>query len=211
MDIVISLIGVFFLLPLLILFSIFIKVVSPGPVLFKQNRVGYGEKLFSIFKFRTMKHNADISEHRKYLSELIKSDENDKDCRKPMTKLTNDSQIIPFGKILRLSGIDELPQLFNVLLGDMSLIGPRPAIPYEVEEYNYWYFDRFDTLPGITGLWQVSGKNRLTFKEMIRLDVRYVRNLSFWMDLKILLLTPRTIFIQIKDGLINRSHKKGGD
>ena len=118
-----------------------------------------------------------------------------------MAKLDADNpQIIPFGRILRKLCLDEFPQLINVLCGDMSLVGPRPPIPYEVEEYLRWHKGRFDTVPGMTGLWQVSGKNRLTFKEMVRLDIRYSKNLSFLSDLKILMMTPIAIFSELKYG-----------
>ena len=109
-----------------------------------------------------------------------------------------DPQIIPFGRFLRNTCLDELPQLINVLRGEMSLVGPRPPIPYEVKEYLRWHNGRFDIVPGMTGLWQVSGKNGLTFKEMIRLDIRYTRNISLWLDLKILFKTPMAIFNQFK-------------
>ena len=116
-----------------------------------------------------------------------------------MTKLDNrgDSRLIPFGAILRASGLDELPQLINVLRGDMSIVGPRPCTPYESEEYQAWHRERFDSLPGLTGLWQVSGKNRTTFNEMMRLDIRYVRSKSLWMDFKIIVLTFPTLLQQI--------------
>jgi len=185
--------------PLLVLAALMIKIVSSGPVFFKQRRVGYGGRVFTLYKFRTMKVHADTSSHRRYLAELIRDTAGEKETGKPMVKL-DDPQIIPFfGKILRATCIDELPQLINVFLGDMSLVGPRPPIPYEVEEYVTWYTGRFDAVPGMTGLWQVSGKNRLTFKDMARLDIRYARQMSFALDLKILLLTPLAIFYQIKD------------
>ena len=195
LDIFGSFFGLIMLAPLFLVIAILIKIVSPGPVFFKQTRIGYGAKEFNFWKLRTMKVNADTSSHQKYLCELI--NEEDEDCEKetkPMTKLDGDNpNIIPFGHFLRSSCLDELPQLINVLLGDMSLVGPRPPIPYEVEEYLIWHKDRFDGLPGMTGLWQVSGKNRLTFKEMIRLDIQYERQMSLLTDLKILLMTPFAI------------------
>ena len=202
MDTVASLLGLILLLPLFLCIAIYIKTVSPGPILFKQKRVGRGGKLFDCYKFRTMKPNADSTMHQRYLEALIKG--NNSDSQPKMIKLLGEPQIIPFGNVLRESGLDELPQLFNVLLGDMSLIGPRPPIPYEVKEYKTWYRDRFDVLPGITGLWQVSGKNRLTFNEMMRLDIAYARNVTLLGDLKIILLTPYAVFAQFKDYL----HKK---
>ena len=195
LDIFGSFLGLIILSPLFLLIAISIKIVSPGPVFFKQTRIGYGAKEFNFWKFRTMKANADSSVHQEYLCELInEEDEDGEQSVKPMTKLDCDNpNIIPFGHFLRNSCLDELPQLINVLLGDMSLVGPRPPIPYEVEEYLIWHKNRFDGLPGMTGLWQISGKNRLTFKEMIRLDIQYERQMSLITDLKILLMTPSAI------------------
>ncbi|NIR48082.1 sugar transferase [candidate division KSB1 bacterium] len=142
-----------------------------------------------------MKVNADTSTHQSHLTDLMGSD-------KPLTKLDlkEDSRIIRFGKIFRQSGLDELPQIINILRGEMSLIGPRPCLPYEVESYLQWQKRRFDVLPGITGLWQVNGKNRTTFTEMMRLDMRYARELSFWLDAKIMFKTIPAIIRQIQDG-----------
>lgn len=204
MDAVVSLLGLILLLPLFLCIALYIRIVSPGPILFKQKRVGRGGKLFDCYKFRTMKPDADTSTHRKYLESLIKGDSHN-DSQARMVKLVDEPQIIPFGNLLRESGLDELPQLFNVFLGDMSLIGPRPPIPYEVKEYKIWYRDRFDVLPGITGLWQVSGKNRLTFNEMMRLDITYARNVTLLGDLKIILLTPYAVYSQFKDYLCKKS------
>ena len=177
-----------FLSPLFALIAFFIKIVSPGPVFYRQERIGYQRRRFTFWKFRTMHVKNDAAGHEQYLAQLIGSDA-------PMTKLDDgrDQRIIPFGKALRYSCLDELPQLINVLLGDMSLVGPRPCLPYEAEEYLQWHARRFDIVPGMTGLWQVSGKNRLTFKEMIRLDIRYSRAMSFLMDAKILLRTGPAI------------------
>ena len=186
--------------PVFLLMAIFIKTMSPdGPVFFKQERIGYGGKPFMFWKFRTMNVNADTTAHQKLLAELIKDDSNTQGQGKVMTKLDHDPQIIPFGNILRKTCIDELPQFINVLLGDMSLIGPRPPIPYEVDEYDRWHKERLATVPGMTGLWQVSGKNKLTFKQMVRLDIRYLRQQSLWHDIKILFSTPKAIVSQVKD------------
>jgi lipopolysaccharide/colanic/teichoic acid biosynthesis glycosyltransferase len=200
-DILFASMGLLFLSPLFLLISILIKIVSPGPVFFKQERVGYGGKKFILYKFRTMKHNTDTSIHQNYLSGLI----NAEDCFKGtnactvMKKIENDSRIIPFGNFLRCTSIDELPQLINILAGEMSIIGPRPPITYEVDQYQNWFRDRFDIVPGLTGLWQVSGKNNLTYHEMIRLDIQYIRTQSFRLDLKILLLTPFVIIDTVKE------------
>lgn len=196
MDVAVSAAGLIVLLPLFAVVGIYIKLVSPGPVFFKQERVGYGGRFFSIIKFRTMHPDVDNALHARHMVDLIGGDEV-KNNGKPTKKLLNDPRIIPFGNILRTTAIDELPQLFNILAGDMSLVGPRPPISYEVDLYKYWHASRFDTVPGLTGLWQVSGKNKLAFNEMIRLDIRYIEKQSFWLDLKILLLTPFVIFSQI--------------
>jgi lipopolysaccharide/colanic/teichoic acid biosynthesis glycosyltransferase len=195
LDIFGSFFGLVILAPLFLVIAFLIKIVSPGPVFFKQTRIGYGAREFNFWKFRTMKANADTASHQEYLSELINEDNDEEEgVDKPMIKQDSDNpNIIPFGRFLRSSCLDELPQLINVLLGDMSLVGPRPPIPYEVEEYLIWHKGRFDGLPGMTGLWQVSGKNRLTFKEMIRLDIQYERQMSLLTDLKILLMTPFAI------------------
>lgn len=198
MDIIGSSIGLLLISPLLIAFTAMIKIVSPGPIFFKQERVGRSGNIFTLFKFRTMNVNNDESEHRKYLKNLI-GDLSEDD--KPMIKLDDNARIIPFGKIIRSLAIDELPQLINVFRGEMSLIGPRPCIPYEAEEYLRWHARRFDITPGLTGLWQVSGKNKTTFKEMIRLDIKYAGERSFLMDVKILLKTPLVVLSQFHESM----------
>jgi lipopolysaccharide/colanic/teichoic acid biosynthesis glycosyltransferase len=199
MDIVGSACALFMLCPLFIVIGIFIKTVSPGPILFKQKRVGCGGTLFNLYKFRTMKSDADSNIHKQYLAELIDSSNSSSAPGDPMAKLHKDPRIIKYGNLLRASGLDELPQLINVLLGQMSLIGPRPPIPYEAEQYRIWYKGRFDVVPGLTGLWQTSGKNKLGFNEMIRLDIQYAMHRCFLLDLKILLKTPYTIYLQLKE------------
>lgn len=198
-DILGSLCGLVVLSPVLLIIAILIKTVSPGPILFKQQRVGCGGKHFNLIKFRTMKLNADADIHRQYLCELIGSCKENSSNGDPMVKLPKDPRIIPFGCFLRAAGWDELPQLINVLMGQMSLVGPRPPIPYEVEQYMLWFKSRFDVVPGLTGLWQTSGKNKLGFNEMIRLDIQYARERSFLLDCKILLKTPYAIYQQIKE------------
>ena len=196
MDIVGALSGLFLLSPLLLLIALLIKIVSPGPILFTQIRVGYLGKPLSLWKFRTMTPDVDTSAHQQLLNKLVNSDQ-------PVTKLdmNNDPRIIPLGTILRVLGLDELPQLFNVLRGDMSLVGPRPCLPYEPQQYLPWQTRRFDAIPGLTGLWQISGKNRTTYKEMVRLDITYARTISFWLDAKILLKTLPAIMVQFSDFL----------
>jgi len=171
-----------------------IKLGSKGPVLFKQRRVGHKGRQFTCYKFRTMRPGAETSIHKTHVADLIASN-------KPMEKLDNgkDPRLIPGGRLLRASGLDELPQLFNVLCGEMSLVGPRPCIPYECEEYEQWHWRRFDVVPGLTGLWQVSGKNRTTFEEMVRLDIKYGLRQSLWLDLRIILATVPAIWMQFRD------------
>ncbi len=174
--------------------ALIIKCGSPGPILFRQRRVGFKGRQFTCFKFRTMEANAETVTHRNHLQHLITS-------QAPMVKLDaqRDPRLIPFGTVLRATGLDELPQLLNVLRGEMSIVGPRPCIPYEYDLYEPWQRDRFNAVPGLTGLWQVSGKNRTTFNEMIRLDIEYSERLSLWLDLKIVLKTLPALWMQCQD------------
>jgi lipopolysaccharide/colanic/teichoic acid biosynthesis glycosyltransferase len=195
LDIFVSVVALILLAPLFLAVSVFIKVVSSGPVFFRQERVGANGKPFTIWKFRTMHQNADTSSHREYVQGLIQQavGSGNGDGAKPMRKLQNDPRIIPFGNLLRKSAIDELPQIFNVLRGEMSIVGPRPCIAYEADGYLPWYRKRFNTVPGMTGLWQVTGKNERTVTEMMRLDINYAMHRSVLLDLKIIFKTPRVI------------------
>ena len=170
------------------------KTCARGPIFFRQERVGQGGQRFFLYKFRTMTVGADTSVHQAYFSQLMTS-------AVPMQKMDarRDARLIPGGWLLRASGFDELPQIVNILRGEMSLVGPRPCLPYEYERYLPWQRRRFDATPGLTGLWQVSGKNRTTFDRMMHLDITYSRRKSFWLDQWILLMTPRAILIQIID------------
>ena len=181
-------------LPVMGLASLAIIVVSPGPILFRQERVGYRGRRFRCLKFRTMLVGADASVHKSHLHSLMNS-------RAPMKKLdvAGDSRLIPLGALLRSTGLDELPQIINVLRGDMSLVGPRPCVPYEYEEYRPWQKERIKGLPGLTGLWQVSGKNKTTFDEMIHLDISYLRSKSIGLDLGIMLKTAPALLQQVKE------------
>jgi lipopolysaccharide/colanic/teichoic acid biosynthesis glycosyltransferase len=174
--------------------ALLVAVGSPGPVLFRQRRVGYKGRQFVCFKFRTMHVDAETESHKGYTTQLIKQGG-------AMKKLDNkrDPRLIPLGKALRASGLDELPQLLNVLRGEMSLVGPRPCIPYEYEVYEPAQRRRFDATPGLTGLWQVSGKNNTTFQEMIDLDVRYSQEKNLWLDLKIILKTLPALWQQCQE------------
>jgi lipopolysaccharide/colanic/teichoic acid biosynthesis glycosyltransferase len=191
-DILMSLIVLMIASPLMLLTALMIKLTSPGPIFFKQQRVGFMGKVFTMYKFRTMEVKTDSGIHQEYVTDLFSSD-------RPMVKIDNCHRLIPFGQIIRRLFIDELPQLFNVILGQMSLVGPRPAIPYEVQAYQDWHMGRLLTLPGMTGLWQVSGKNRLTFNEMVRLDIRYAHECSFLTDMKILMMTPIAIISEVRN------------
>jgi lipopolysaccharide/colanic/teichoic acid biosynthesis glycosyltransferase len=192
LDVVVAGTIVVLLSPLLIALAIAIRLDSPGPALFRQRRVGYGRREFTVFKFRSMRSGADPRGHRDYVTALIQGKEAD-GGRENLYKLAVDDRITPVGRRIRRWSLDELPQLFNVIAGDMSLVGPRPAIPYEVAEYPRWYLDRFDVKPGLTGLWQVSGRNERTYEEMVRLDIEYAERRSLLLDLSILARTPLTV------------------
>lgn len=195
LDIVIATIAIAFLSPLMLLVALLIKLTSKGPVFFSQDRVGENGQVFRFLKFRTMHANNDSAIHRTYATKWItEGHAHEVDAKGALYKIKEDPRIIPIGGILRKYSIDELPQLFNVLNGDMSLIGPRPPIPYEVEVYREWHRRRFEGPPGITGLWQVSGRNRLSFDEMVKLDIEYLENWSIRRDLKILWRTMGVVF-----------------
>jgi lipopolysaccharide/colanic/teichoic acid biosynthesis glycosyltransferase len=190
LDIVCIMLAMPVLLPIGLLLGAIIKLVSPGPVFFQQERIGYRGRPFMCFKFRTMKVNADTDLHKGHLEELMASN-------LPMSKLDGcDPRVVPGGIWLRALGLDELPQLINVMRGEMSLVGPRPCLFYEYEKYLPRHRGRCGTLPGLTGLWQVSDKNNTTFEEMIDLDLHYVRNHSLGMDLGILLRTGPAVIWQ---------------
>jgi lipopolysaccharide/colanic/teichoic acid biosynthesis glycosyltransferase len=180
--------------PLGLLIGLMVKLVSPGTVLFKQQRVGYRERPFTCLKFRTMRANADTAVHAGHVADLMKSG-------RPMTKLdaVGDSRLIPGGWLLRACGLDELPQLINVVRGEMSLVGPRPCLAFECEHYQPRHRRRFETPPGLTGLWQVKGKNRTTFEEMLDLDLHYVEHRCLALDLVIIAKTVPAIVQQVID------------
>jgi len=194
MDVTGSAAILFLLAPVLVAIALAIKLTSKGPVIFRQHRVGQYGKPFAFLKFRSMRVGNDNSEHKEYVTKLIANQAQAQCSDKSgvgVYKLTNDKRITPIGQFLRRSSLDELPQLLNVLLGDMSLVGPRPPIPYEVAAYQTWHRRRvLEAKPGITGLWQVTGRSRVTFDEMVRLDLRYATTWSPLLDLKILLRTP---------------------
>src|SRR5271157_383563 len=193
----IDLMGSFFALlllsPLLIIIAVAIKLTSKGPILFKQQRLRLFGVLFTFVKFRTMNFQNDARIHRNFVKQLIsaKGDHHQPDGDKNVYKIKDDPRVTRVGRYLRKTSLDELPQFFNVLRGEMSLVGPRPPIPYEVEAYDIWHRRRFlEAKPGMTGLWQVEGRSRVKFDEMVRLDIRYAKTWSPWLDIKILLRTP---------------------
>jgi exopolysaccharide biosynthesis polyprenyl glycosylphosphotransferase len=196
-DILGAITGLLFSLPIMLITALAIKVTSGSPVIFKQTRFGKQGTRFRFYKFRSMHWNNDDRIHREYVKNLIRGDLekiNQGDAKEPLYKMTTDPRITKVGKIIRKTSIDELPQLFNVLKGDMSLVGPRPPIPYEVAEYEPWYLRRIlEVKPGITGLWQVDGRSKTSFVDIVRMNLRYVENWSLWLDIKILLKTVRAI------------------
>lgn len=191
-------------LVLMVLVTLWIKLVSPGPIFYRQERIGYRRKRFMVLKFRSMKVNAETQTHEQHLERLMQTD-----C--PMTKLdaTGDPRVIPFGRLLRATGLDELPQIFNILRGEMSLVGPRPCTPHEFQRYQTRHQERVNAPPGLTGYWQVHGKNKATFSEMIEMDIFYGENMSVRLDLEILLKTVPAIFAQILESRTQVSDRSG--
>lgn len=180
-------------LPVLLILAVMVKCSSPGPIFFRQSRLGQYGRPFTFFKFRTMYVNNDPAIHQEYVSKLI-AGQKEAGQEKGVYKLTNDPRVTRLGRFLRKSSLDELPQLFNVLRNDMSLVGPRPPLLYEYQRYQAWHRRRvLEMKPGMTGLWQVEGRSRTTFEEMVRIDLRYAVCRSLWVDLKILLHTPRAV------------------
>jgi len=176
-------------LPLIALIALAISLDSPGPVLFRQRRIGRGTQPFTILKFRTMRENASPEPHRRYVEALIAGQVPSPPADGPLFKLHHDDRVTRIGRLLRGTSLDELPQLWNVLRGEMSIVGPRPAISYEVERYPAAWFRRFEVKPGITGLWQVSGRCDLTHEQMMMLDLAYVDRRSLMLNLQIILRT----------------------
>jgi lipopolysaccharide/colanic/teichoic acid biosynthesis glycosyltransferase len=197
MDIAGSLLALLFFLPLLLVIAIAVKLTSRGPVLFCQQRIGqYGRK-FRFLKFRSMCVNNDPAIHREFVMRFIANQNGCSQASQGQSpyKLVADPRVTPIGRFLRRTSLDELPQFLNVLIGDMSLVGPRPPLPYEVERYQVWHRTRLMAAkPGITGLWQVAGRSRVKFDDMVRMDLRYATSWSLWLDIKILLQTPHAMF-----------------
>jgi exopolysaccharide biosynthesis polyprenyl glycosylphosphotransferase len=183
--------------PIMLATAIAVATTSRGPVIFRQKRIGKDGAPFVFYKFRSMRADADDRIHRHYVASLIEgklSEINQGDADRPVYKMMGDPRITPVGRFIRKTSIDELPQLFNVLKGEMSLVGPRPPLPYEAEKYQSWHLRRIlRARPGITGLWQVEGRSATSFDDMVRLDLRYIRSQSTWQDLKILLKTVKAV------------------
>jgi len=193
------------LLPIMGVIALAIRVSSSGPILFRQERIGLRGRSFMCFKFRTMTHAAETKCHENHLENLINSET-------PMKKLDgSDTRVLGIGKLLRASGLDELPQVFNILRGEMSFVGPRPCVRYEYEKYSPEHRARFNSVPGLTGLWQVSGKNKTTFKQMVALDIAYSRNLSLWQDVSILFRTFPVLLEQTAEVLQKNQKRPRSD
>jgi lipopolysaccharide/colanic/teichoic acid biosynthesis glycosyltransferase len=208
-DVLGSLFGIVLFSPFFLAIPLCIKLTSKGPVLFRQERIGRYGKRFTFLKFRSMQTGCDANIHKAYVEELIckqssyrsgngngGNNGSSKGEAKQVYKICDDPRVTPIGKFLRKTSLDELPQFFNVLRGDMSLVGPRPPIPYEVEKYDVWHRRRiYEVKPGITGLWQVKGRSSTSFDDMVRLDLQYSREWSIWLDLRIMFETPLVLFI----------------
>jgi lipopolysaccharide/colanic/teichoic acid biosynthesis glycosyltransferase len=196
MDIVLSLLALLILAPLMILIAASVKLTSPGPVLFRQVRLGQSGKGFTFLKFRSMYAKADHAIHEAYIKRFI-SNQTDVPAHggdSQVFKLQSDPRVTRVGRFLRRTSLDEIPQFFSVLAGHMSLVGPRPPLPYELANYEIWHRRRLLAVkPGITGLWQVEGRSRVKFDEMVRMDIAYAKTWSLWTDIKILLRTPRAV------------------
>jgi lipopolysaccharide/colanic/teichoic acid biosynthesis glycosyltransferase len=197
-DIVGSSAALLLLSPVLAVTALLVKLSSKGPVIYRQGRLGQFGQLFEFLKFRSMRVDSDPNIHQEFMKNVIAGNHDGRstDSDKPVYKMTNDQRITPIGRFLRRSSLDELPQLFNVLKGEMSLVGPRPPLMYEYQEYQLWHRRRvLEVQPGITGLWQVQGRSRISFNDMVRLDLRYVRTWSLWLDLLIMLKTPGAVLL----------------
>ncbi|MEI7635698.1 MAG: sugar transferase [Syntrophus sp. (in: bacteria)] len=194
MDVALSAAAIFLLAPVFLVIAVTIKLTSDGPVFFRQERMGQNGRRFTFLKFRSMYNDGDPRVHRDYIQKYI-SDQQNSSIEPGLYKLKDDPRITPIGRYIRKTSLDELPQFINVLAGDMSLVGPRPPIPYECDLYSTWHRKRLlSCKPGITGLWQVMGRSHTTFDDMVRLDLKYISNWSLALDIKIMLKTPGAVF-----------------
>lgn len=187
------LLSFFFLLlfsPLMLLIALWVKLSSQGPVLYRQLRIGKNGNPFLMLKFRTMRDGNNNIQHIEHVQRLILEDLAPRDLRAGSLKISKDNRITNVGRQLRKLSLDELPQFINVLRGEMSLVGPRPPLPYEYEVYEEWHKDRLKVLPGITGMWQVTARNQVRFTEMVRMDLEYINKRNLWLDIKIIIKTP---------------------
>ena len=206
LDIIVSLIGLVVFFPLWLLIAIAIKVTSPGPILYVADTVGKGGRIFSFYKFRTMRTGNDETLHKQYLARFVERNEpytvirREDGSEEKIYKIVNDSRVTRVGQVLRATGLDEAPQLLNVLKGEMSMVGPRPPRLVEYEHYEEWHKQRLTVMPGITGLYQVTARSVVPFDEVVRIDLEYIRKRSLWLDLKIMLLTPINVIILRKGG-----------
>jgi lipopolysaccharide/colanic/teichoic acid biosynthesis glycosyltransferase len=189
LDVTLSSVGLLLTSPVVLAIAAAVRLESHGPILFRQQRVGLGGRLFTLYKFRTMHAAADEEAHRRYVQRLIRRDSGTDVGESTWIPIEADPRITSVGGFLRRSHLDELPQLFNVLRGDMSVVGPRPPIPYEVELYEHWHLGRLSVVPGLTGLWQVRGWGKLNFDEGVALDLEYIDQRSFVTDVRIILVT----------------------
>ena len=175
---------------LMIAIAIGIRLSSPGPIFYRQKRIGKDGKPFDMLKFRSMQVQNNPDLHKQYVQKLIRENTSPSALGKDSLKIIGDPRITGLNKYLRKFSLDELPQFFNVLKGEMSVVGPRPSLPYELEVYQEWHKQRLNILPGITGLWQVTARNTVAFDEMVRIDLEYMQSMNLWLDLKIIFLTP---------------------
>ncbi|MBP1870218.1 exopolysaccharide biosynthesis polyprenyl glycosylphosphotransferase [Clostridium tertium] len=185
LDVIASFLGLVILSPILLIVAILIKLESKGPAIFSQSRIGLNGKEFKMYKFRSMVQNAEELKEK-----LAKQNE----MSGPMFKMKNDPRITKVGKFIRKTSIDELPQLLNVLKGDMTLVGPRPSLPREVEKFESWMLKRLEVKPGLTCYWQVSGRNNIDFYEWMKLDLKYANDMNFWLDIKLIFKTVAVLF-----------------
>lgn len=194
MDIIVASMMLAVALPIMIAVAVGIKINSPGPVFFKQKRVGFGGRAFTLLKFRSMKINNDDSAHKEFVKNFIKTKNSEITEDTKSFKIVKDPRVTPIGRFIRKTSIDELPQLLNVLSGEMSLVGPRPPIPYEVDEYHIWHRRRvMEVKPGITGFWQVHGRSITSFETMVRMDLYYIKYRNLLLDIMLILKTPRSL------------------
>lgn len=190
LDYVLAVLLLLFFSPLMLLLALGVKLHSAGPILYRQGRIGKDGKPFEMLKFRSMRIGSDSPLHQEHMQRLIREDTRPSDLGSKSLKLKGDPRITGLGNVLRKLSLDELPQFINVLRGEMSIVGPRPSMPYEYELYNDWHMQRLRVLPGITGLWQVTARNQVPFSEMVQVDLDYIERMNLWLDLKIMIMTP---------------------